>query len=217
MAAKLALRGGFISPSEYHLPARSYCTAPVLIGRRAGPKHGLKRSLEVSMYVPCRKCPKCLKFRRLRWRERMESETLATKFRTWFVTFTFDPLALAGILAMAHSADPSKLFEQRVDEAAYKHLQRAIKRLRKSGAAFRYVFVFERGEETGRPHYHGLIHESGPAPVTYRQIAGCWRFISHAKLMPDGDLITFRYISKYLGKSLSIRPRASLKYGSKVK
>jgi hypothetical protein len=34
--------------------------------------------------------------------------------------------------------------------------------------------------------------------------------------MADGDLITLRYVSKYLGKSLSQRPRASIKYGSSV-
>jgi len=214
MAGKLALRGGYISPSEYHLPRRPYCDAPVLVGRRTDPRD-IGPTIEASMWVPCRKCNKCLQFRRLQWRERMEIETIRAK-RTWFVTLTFCPVVLAGILAEAHLRSDARSFDRAVDDCAYKHVQRYLKRLRKEAPPFRYVFVFERGEQTGRPHYHGLIHEGGLECVTYRQITSNWPSHTHAKLVSNsGALVGTRYVSKYLGKSLDTRPRASLSYGAK--
>lgn len=215
MAAKLALRGGYISPSEVHSPARPYCNEPVLIGRRTHPRE-IVRTMEVSMWAPCRKCPKCLQFRRLQWRDRMEREYDRTVGRTWFLTLTFDPIRLAVIHAKAHIRSSSPGYARAVDDVAYEHMQLYFKRLRKQGLRFRYFAVFELGSETGRPHYHALLHEGGPNPVTYRALRDTWPSpIFHAKLLEKaGSQITVRYLSKYLGKSLSTRPRCSLHYGN---
>ena len=217
MAGKLALRGWATSPSTVHCNARPYCDAPVTMGRRTHHTDDC-RMIEVSMLVACRKCNKCLQFRRLQWRDRIEREYHRTPGRVWFVTLTIDPILLAGILAEAALRDSHVPWERRIDDSAYKHVQRYLKRVRKSGARFRYLFVFERGAETGRPHYHALVHEVGPQPVTYRQIVGAWPAHVHAKLITDtGANMTMRYISKYLGKSFNTRPRSSILYGTKKK
>lgn len=216
MAAKIALRGGMRSASSFHSGKLPYCNSPVLIGRRAGPKQHLKRSIEVSMHGPCRKCDKCLQFRRLRWRDRIEREFDAATARTWFLTLTFDPVRLAAILCEAHARNNHPDFYRRVDDVAYGHMQRFFKRLRKDGFQFRYFAVFERGSETGRPHYHALLHEGGLKPLTYRAMRDGWPSpIFHAKLVENSTAkITGRYLSKYLGKALTTRPRSSLHYGS---
>lgn len=173
------------------------------------------------MFVPCRKCAKCLKFRRLHWLTRMEWETNRPG-RTWFVTLTFSPVELAKILSEAHVTNPLPGgFDAAVDAAAYRRVQLWLKRLRKSGAQFRYVAVFERGSETGRPHYHALVHENGPSPITYRQLTEGWPDHAHAKLVgggadvtPSERLIALRYVAKYIGKVFGHRPRASRNYGS---
>lgn len=218
----LSLKGGALSQSHSHSAALPYCNAPFLLKRRAGPKEGLERHIEASLWVGCRRCAKCLKFRRLMWRERMENEGRAAA-RTWFCTFTFSPTQLAEILAKAHvSAKAAGWtpggrpgFDYYIDRAAYKHFQRYLHRLRKLGARFRYVAVFERGEETGRPHYHALVHEWRVGSVMKRQFADAhWPAIWSAKLVDEGHLKVWRYLSKYLGKSLDVRPRASKHYGS---
>lgn len=214
MAAKLALRGGYISPSEVHLPARPYCNAPVLVGRRTSPKDA-GRTIEASMWGPCRKCDKCLQFRRLKWRDRLEREYDRTIGRTWFGTLTFDPVRLAVVLAKAHVSQHHPDFARKVDDIAYREVQLFLKRLRKSVGRFRYFAVFELGTETGRPHYHVLIHETVPHQISYRAMRDAWPSpVFHAKLVENDHKITVRYLSKYLGKALSTRPRCSQHYGN---
>lgn len=216
-AAAIALRGGMKSRTEFSLDAKPFCSSPVRVGTRKK-ADAFSPSLEASLWAPCRHCPECLKFRRLHWLERTLRETANTVGRTWSVGLTLDPVMLAGVLSEAHALRDERNFYRRVDQVAYRRFcQPFLKRLRASGFVFRYVFVFELGGETGRPHYHGLLHEGGSKPLTYRQIVGQWpALIKHAKLVPPEDRRAQRYICKYLGKSLDCRPRASQDYGTQT-
>lgn len=92
-------------------------------------------------------------------------------YRLWWVTLTFSPVYLAGVLAeVARAGDKSPAG---VERAAYSHVQRYFKRLRKvSKLCFRYFCVYERGEEMGRSHYYVLMHEVGPKFFLKRTIEG---------------------------------------------
>lgn len=218
MASKLALRGAQVSPTQFHSRELPYCDEPVLISRqvRSGETPvGQNRGLDVSMLVPCRKCEKCLLFRQLRWRDRARSEIEASK-RSWFVTLTFSPTHLAGIIyeaSLLKVRDRTKA----MDRAAYAHVKKYLKRLRKAvpGLRMRYLAVFELGEKTGRAHYHLLIHECGTRPVTKRILENKWRSNVHARLVADsGDAAAYlNKITRYATKDISIPPRASLRYG----
>lgn len=209
LAARLALRGKALSQTEIHDPDLPYCDDPVPIQRnvRAG---GYDRAMSVTMYRPCRKCPKCLQYRQLKWRERAAAEIRRSP-RTWFVTLTFAPAHLAGILFEAKKLATGP--EKAVDRAAYSHVQRYLKRLRKSSkASFRYLAVFERGELTGRAHYHLLLHE-GDTPLRKSVLESQWRSNVHARLV-TGDYGAATYITKYVTKSYGVPMRASARYGA---
>lgn len=179
------------------------------------------RGLEVVIDVPCRRCAKCLQFRQMRWRQRAIAElhqAAGANRRTWFVTLTFDPPHLAGIIQEARRlmkvGTPEDELHKFVDRAAYRHLQRYFKRLRKEGAKFRYLAVYERGEENGRSHYHLFLHEKGPRPILKETIERQWRSIVHARLVRGEDAGgAASYLTKYATKSLDVRPRASAGYG----
>lgn len=168
------------------------------------------------MDVPCRRCPKCLQFRQMQWRERALLEILASN-RTWFVTLTFDEPHLAGIIAEAmlnECHEDEALTEGHIETAAYRHVQRYFKRLRKAKAVFRYLAIFERGEDTGRPHYHLFLHETGTRPVLKRVIEDQWRSFVHARLVGGDDVAgAASYLTKYATKSLDVPPRSSGGYG----
>lgn len=206
LAAKLALRGHQVTASEVVDTTQPYCDDPVHVHRsiRAG---GLDRSLAVTAYRPCRRCSKCLQFRAMQWRERAMAE-IESAPRTWMVTLTFSPVHLAGILAEC-GGDHSP---RAIDAAAYRHVQRFFKRIRKTTRQrFRYFAVFERGEETGRAHYHVLMHEIG-RPISKAMIERQWRSHVHCRLVASTRGAA-SYVSKYATKSLDVRVRASSHYG----
>jgi len=144
------------------------------------------------------------------WRERALVE-MERAVRTWFVTLTFSPEHLAGILQEAALLTRPESHDGRVETAAYRHVQRYFKRLRKDGCRFRYLAVYERGEETGRSHYHLFVHEV--APITKRHLERRWRSNVHARLVADDASGKASYLTKYATKSLDVKPRASSRYG----
>lgn len=213
MAAKLALRGHAVTSTEVHSREAPYCDDPPTVVRtiRAA---GHNRGMEVSMLAPCRKCSKCLQYRQLMWRDRAIAEIHQAP-RSWWVTLTFDPPHLAGI--MAEASQSRFKGDKALDHAAYRHLQRYLKRLRKaSRRKFRYCAVFEKGEKNGRAHYHLFIHEVD-GPIGSRSIDGCWRSIVHCRLVREGSNGLASYVTKYATKSLDIRIRASVRYGQITK
>lgn len=210
-AVTFALRGHQVSQTVFHDPSMPYCDSPVLVGlRHRASEHmpGLP-SLEVSSHRPCRRCEKCLRFRQMRWRERARFEIASAK-RTWFVTLTFSPVHLAGVLAAAAGGSVKQ-----VEASAYKHVQKFFKRLRKNHplAKFRYLAVYERGSDTGRSHYHVLIHEVGQRPVLKAHLESEWASFVNARLVSVEAGGAAGYVTKYLTKSLDIPPRASNGYG----
>ncbi len=240
LGVQIALSGGLQGRSSYVANWSPYCDSPVQLKRRVtsrmtsdGVNMGnLKisdplQAMEVSALVPCRKCKKCLQWRQCQWRERAMQEIVLAN-RTWFVTLTFSATHLAGILMEAKSSSTRD-----VESAAYAHVQRFFKRLRKGGftakigdtvirsitapAVFRYLAIYERGEENGRSHYHLLLHETGIKPITKLQIEAQWRSFVHARLV-RGDEVgrSASYLTKYATKSFEIRPRASARYGKNL-
>lgn len=217
--AAIKLQRYRVSATEYVIPGRPYCDEPVQINRQeAKPAEGYA-GLSLQMWGPCRRCAKCLLFRGLKWRDRMRREMALTPGRTWFLTLTFAPIHLAGVLIEANRF-PHLSRDEAVERAAYtNHVAKYLKRLRKAGARFRFVGVPEYGEEHGRLHYHLLMHEQLEGSLTKRLMDAQWRSFTKPKLVmqdDDGEVSAAgaaRYVSKYLTKSLG-RPRASLRYGA---
>ncbi len=225
LAVKIALRGGQKGASTFVADWEPYCENPVTINRRITSREAvpqikiggttLQRSLsamEVTAAVPCRRCPGCLRWRQMKWRERAMIEinrANSSGNRTWFVTLTFAPQHLAGILLAAKSAEMKD-----IEKAAYLHVQLYLRRLRHHSHEFRYLAVYERGEVTGRSHYHLFLHETGAKPITKVWIERMWRSHVHARLVScDDGGRTASYLTKYTTKSFDIRPRASARYG----
>lgn len=202
---------------------KPWCDDPKWVNQRHDTRKGgalafKVPSLETGGFYPCRKCEKCIFFRRKKWEERSLVE-LQRAPRTWFVTLTFSPIHLAGIRLQA-AADRSLDFETALERYGYKHVQRYLKRLRKLGKnRFRYVAVFEYGSEGGRGHYHLFIHElRGEKPTLKATLNDAWRSFVHAKLVSLDDFVrASSYVAKYLTKSSVTRPRASQDYGKPLR
>lgn len=224
LAARLALKGatviGAYAPDVQALWV-PWCDAPVTVSAGVRPGRG-RRAVRVAMRVPCRKCERCITFRRLRWRQRMVNEMLLTDDagkRSWYVTLTFAPVHLAGVLLEAQAfLKKGKTRDEAIEMAAYVHVQKWLKRVRKvSSATFRYVAVPEYGEDNGRLHYHLIVHEMDK-PVLYTWLKTQWKSrVFEARLVECdntrrlGGLAS--YLAKYLTKSAG-RPRASVRYGA---
>lgn len=207
LAAKLALIGGQQKLLTFQAPWVPHCDTPRKVYRAHTRMRGL-RSVEVSMDVPCRKCAKCKRFRQMKWRERALHE-IAQANRTWALTLTFSPVHMAGVLTSAKS--PAA---KHVERRAYADVQRYFKRLRRSADRFRYLAVFERGEVSGRMHYHVLLHEIGRFPVQKVLLENKWPSFVHARLVVGvAGQVSASYITKYATKDLSVPPRASSGYG----
>jgi hypothetical protein len=202
----MAMSGGLRSRTvaeDHRLP---YCDSPIRLGLRSRAVADF-HATEASRWVPCRKCVKCLRFRQMQWRGRARNEITLAK-RSWFITLTFSPSHLAGILVSAKGPDTRE-----IDRRAYLDVQKYLKRLRKAvpRAKLRYLAVYERGDESGRSHYHLLIHEVGARPVTKAVLEAQWASHVHARLVSNVYAAT--YVTKYLTKSIGIKPRASFAYG----
>ena len=78
---------------------------------------------------------------------------------------------------------------------------------------FRYLAVYERGEASGRSHYHLLVHERGSYPIPKRVLEDMWPSHVHARLVSKETTGSASYVTKYLTKNLAVRPRASGRYG----
>lgn len=222
LAVAIALGGGRVAPGQFFANWQWYCDEPVELKRRVtsrdkenarkGSRLNKLVPMELAAMVPCRKCSKCLQYRQMKWRARALTEVTRAK-RTWFVTLTFSPSHLAGILMTAKDKS-----DREVERVAYAHVQKFYKRLRKAGHRFRYLSVFERGDKHGRGHYHLLLHEVDK-PITKRQIESKWRRYSFTGCRLVGADDADRdasYITKYSTKSFEIRPRASQDYGKTV-
>lgn len=207
LAKKIALSGGQVSNTEFVAKWEPWCDEPVKVVKSTRGNE-YTRSLLCEMFVPCRKCEKCLKFRRLQIRERILHECVKAK-RTWMVTLTFSSVHLAGIYAEARTQ------KWPVERAAYKHVQQYFKRLRSAypRSQFRYFAVYEEGDQNGRAHYHLAIHEIGDRPLLSKWLDGNWRSFTHRKLVRSKQGAASYITKNYLTKNETCKFRASLSYG----
>lgn len=110
-----------------------------------------KKTSNMSIPVPCGKCPECVARRTSSWSFRLMQEEKRSS-SAYFVTLTYDtesvPLTRGGFM------DLSKC-----------HVQKFIKALRKRQPAgslpLKYFLVGEYGGRSRRPHYHIILFNAG--------------------------------------------------------
>lgn len=176
----------------------------------------------VSFDTRCRKCEMCLAHRRRLWTARASDE-LKAAHRTWFATLTVRPderfiasmHAASTAVTAGHGSWTSMSSENQFRYLVghlNKEIDRYFKRVRKSGAPFRYLLVSEAHKD-GFPHFHLLIHEAA-LPLTKRLLESNWRLgYSQFRLVDNADPRSAFYVCKYLAKSALTRVRASKRYG----
>lgn len=220
-----------VGATRYVIPEKPYCDSPVFVERYEKGEGSDRPGISLEMYAPCRRCDKCRLFRALSWRERMDVEIQRFHdlgLRTWFVTLTFSPMHLAGVIMEAQRAMERKGREPAIEAASYRHVKLWLKRLRKLNAQFRFVAVPEYGEARGRLHWHLLMHEVVPGSLTKRLLDSQWRSFTKVRVVKAGVFdkkapraaekvysgqAVCRYLTKYLTKS-SGRISASISYGN---
>lgn len=175
----------------------------------------------VVISVRCRKCSRCLSFKRRQWTAKAICEVRQAS-RTWFVTLTVGP----DRRLWATMAAQKKSLRSRCEEWDYvspidrtkaiaaelqPEVSRWLKRVRKqSGARLRYLLVVEAHKD-GFPHFHLLVHELGQ-PIGERILRRQWKWgFAQAKLLDD--VAGAGYVCKYITKSPQTRINASLRYG----
>jgi len=170
--------------------------------------------LHFRAYLPCRKCPVCLRRRAWSWSQRAVAE-LQLSSRTWFCTFTVNPHER--FLIDLQIGQDTAFRDADAFKARYAMLSREftlyMKRIRKnSGAKLRYIMVAEAHQD-GWPHLHALVHERA-VPITKRTLQEAWKKgFSSAVLVPLSDNKVAFYVTKYIAKQALARIRASLRYG----
>lgn len=233
LAARAMLDGGIRrSAATFEWNVSGSCSEPVgvqLDGRPEGtPRYvtvapGTEHPIFISLEVPCRQCPNCLRYRAGMWMHRARVET-ALALRTWFSTLTIAPEEQYKTLLLARAKAqgqgiiwddlaPAEQFQRRCD-AVSRQVTLYLKRVRKqSGAKLRLCLVAEK-HKSGDPHFHALVHEV-KGTVTERQLSGQWLlgFSKHRLVKEDDNHRHAAYVTKYLSKSSEARVRASLRYG----
>lgn len=219
------------SASTLSINAAGRCMRPKLVtiahsnvyGRRFAHEKIFNASMFWDIDVACRQCDACRETRKRLWTARAIRETKAAQ-RTWFGTLTMSPHHRMRCLNTArHRFAKSGDFETLAEPDQFRRLCAEwnleitlwLKRIReRSEATIRYLLVFEK-HQSGDPHVHFLMHQIGELrPVTKRQIRREWQCgITHARLLPEGDLKHVFYTCKYIQKQALNRIRASRFYG----
>lgn len=131
--------------------------------------------------IPCGKCWQCRVGYRYDQvlRLRVELQTIPYNTRCYFVTLTFDDASLARYAS-----------DYRVPVRRYLDL------LRKRYGSFRYWFLSELGDESGRFHFHGILF--GLPDIPYKELQSAWKCgISWYGWVTDR---TCGYVTKYITK-----------------
>lgn len=232
LAGRIALMGGRRVNGAWEAPWVPSCDSPVWVLHstprtdRGQWTTARKRPYDVGMFVPCRKCARCLQIRQMQWRTRILSEARLVPFN-YFLTLTFSPAHLAGVLAEAQ-----KRKDKSVEGAGYRHVSLYLKRLRKGRKMtsrgvtkdslgrtrqafdplkFRFFAAAEYGDLNGRLHFHLMLHCDRWIPPEVFQDE--WRSRATAELVKSTQGCA-TYVSKYLTKDQTPgRARASLRYG----
>lgn len=153
------------------------------------------KTLFVDMAVRCRRCGWCLRQRANDWAARARRE-MSRPGRSWFITLTLSPQSHYALASRGR--DFSLLGRHR---QISQEITKYFKRIRKTGAKFRYVIVMEPhkgernggniGSNRGLPHYHLLVHEHVLHPLQMEKtpfihpksgrVTQQWRGVFHAK------------------------------------
>lgn len=190
----------------------------------------------VSMWVPCRKCAACRRWKREEWTNRAIAERAdliaaakargdAKPPRIWASTLTLSEPELFKMKLRAEKRRRERggwpkpptayqLYADVCEMLGYEN-QKYFKRLRAAGARFRYLMVFEG--ENGRVHCHMLLFEVVAGDLKKADLEAQWKSMgfSHHRLVHDDDQL--RYVTKYIGKEGTVAPRASLRFGKVAK
>lgn len=200
-------------------PSVDYADGYGVVGEFNHPK-----TRSVYLRVRCRKCERCLAYKKRLWTARGIAE-VRMSMRTWFGTLTVAPerRLWAQMVAdkkcnLARREPLSKLTTVERTRAIAKELSpevtRWLKRVRKASRSegLRYLLVTEAHKD-GFPHFHVLLHERGQ-PVGKRLLEEQWRYgFSQFRQIPTGEIDPVRYVCKYIAKSPLTRVRASRHYG----
>lgn len=185
---------------------------------------GSEAPLCVELLTPCRECDSCLQTRRRLWWHRAKAE-VAISPRTWFGTLTCRPDAHAMFLARARvrEARQGVDFDALADDERWRVLEREywrevtlwLKRLRERyPGKLRQICVTE-AHKSGLAHYHLLVHQVGNDDLLkWEHLGSTWPWGFSKWRLVGEDPREVSYVSKYLGKSLRARVRASKQYGS---
>jgi len=180
--------------------------------------------ISVVIAYRCRKCEKCLAQKRRQWTARAIAEVRQST-RTWFGTLTVRPVerfraqVRADIAARQRWAERLSALSDKdrlkfISRVLGPEVTRFMKRVRfESKASLRYLLVVEPHKD-GFPHYHLLLHETGPVQVSKRVLERQWGLgVSHWRLVDREDPRQAGYVCKYVNKSAEVRIRASRHYG----
>lgn len=209
------------------------CTRPVSVehfARKDRPRNHRSNAwskgdpgvLILNMTVRCRQCPECGKWRGRMWYQRARAETFYAS-RTWFGTLTvapehrFNAELRARVLASRRAVEWGLLTRESrnrlTDAVLSEDVQKYWKRLRKEGAAFRYLTVAEEHKD-GALHYHCLFHEKIGHPATTKRTLERQWLLGHSSFRLVTDPRAVGYVCKYISKGMVARVRASIAYGS---
>lgn len=170
------------------------CMSPVQRSVVSLPSAGVHPELaqgEQAIEVRCRHCRACRLHRARMWYARATREAQACKGRIWFCTLTF---------------------RRGREVVGYRPVQLWLKRLRKAGAAFRFLAVQEQGDKNGRTHWHVLLFEVA-GPIRKAVIKAAWREgFSHVKLAAP-EVVA--YVASYVADAMR-RVVSSSRFGSPI-
>lgn len=194
------------------------CIAPLQIEVRSGVYDPISRRFRHRVPVPCGKCLEC----RIRlindWVFRLQEEWRTSRL-CWFVTLTYDEVALAkyavnfetGELTISknefrtwwksvqdYQRRSTKFTTQEVEylqRKSHKYLNaNDLKKVRWKPKVFG---VGEYGGDNGRPHYHAIVFDSFP-----KYIEDGWNGRGIVDCQPMKNIGGIRYVAGYLHKSL---------------
>lgn len=188
----------------------------------------------VEYSIPCGKCYYCQHSRQHDWVSRMSLHTENYKY-CYFLTLTYrgydtyDEIPTFLRNAFFHqdawNAEQSLCYSPCL--LRYNHLQRFWKYLRKQLPTVSHLSFYscgEYGSTYGRPHFHAIIWSD--CPILTAQVERAWStragligrvelndLNSNGTIAGDGVLnssMAFRYVSKYVSKSISERDKSLL-------
>lgn len=184
-----------------------YCKQPFAIYKKGEtPVIDENTGLPVRSVVPCGQCEACQANRKNDWTGRLIAEA-KTAASMYFVTLTY---------------------KKAPEDFRYLDIQNMLKHFRQDlernhgGTKVRFFCVGEKGNKTGRVHWHMLLFFDRPHKLERMKPGKLWQFWQHGwtniEAVPSHDTVArVRYTAKYavktVGDEKSCRPRFSLKPG----